>query len=275
MTAIMPYIRHYLEWQLNLFPLIYKTKHPIIKWEEYQTRKSTKEELSQWFNHDRISIAIVCGSTSNNFVALDFDNAELYSGFCAYVKEAHGASIEELTPIVRTGRGGHHVYLHVIELPRLFHPTGEDRNHIPDIQSQGGYVVAPPSIHPDTGKAYEFINQVKDLWEISSLRDLAIEVPAAGVSQPLKTSEEGKPIPRGEHDNWLFRRARSYRGAGDTEDIIFAKLQVDIQRLTGIDPASPYTDKDLRRIAKSSSRYSVNPQQNAVAKEKIIKWVPL
>jgi hypothetical protein len=58
------------------------------------------------------------------------------------------------TRCVRTGSGGWHLYYR--------HPGGALAAKLHghdgiDLKADGGYVVAPPSVHPDTGKAYQRI----------------------------------------------------------------------------------------------------------------------
>lgn len=180
--TLAEHIARYRAWGLNVIPLGYRSKKPALaSWRELHERRGTEQEVAQWFPGDRLNVGIVCGRTSGNLVVPDFDNPEPYGRFAAFVKQAHGASIEELTPVVRTGGGGghRHVYLRVQKLPGLFHPQGELRNTMPDIQSQGGYVVAPPSLHPDTGEPYEFVNEASEIWEIDSLEAVGITLPSS------------------------------------------------------------------------------------------------
>jgi hypothetical protein len=68
-----------------------------------------------------------------------------------------GALAPELMPptrCVRTGSGGWHLY--------YCHPGGQlaakVRGHPGvDLKADGGYVVAPPSVHPDTGRPYRWL----------------------------------------------------------------------------------------------------------------------
>jgi hypothetical protein len=70
-----------------------------------------------------------------------------------------GAVLPDLMPptrCVRTGSGGWHLYYR--------HPGGTLAAKLNgydgiDIKADGGYVVAPPSLHPHTGKPYEWVGQ--------------------------------------------------------------------------------------------------------------------
>jgi hypothetical protein len=95
-----------------------------------------------------------------------------------------------------------------------------------DVKSEGGFIVAPPSIHPDTGARYEWLNNCEMLPVPELVKQLAehkaglFEDRPAPRSQPRKStslvpfesySDEAalrlwkvmEKIPGAEHDEWL------------------------------------------------------------------------
>lgn len=188
-------LRLYKFWGIDgVIPIRFKEKKPLVpKWESYQRRRATQAELRQWFKPGvSMNVAIICGPVNGNLVVLDFDPeaSELYEGFCEFCQSYFNKPLVEVTPIVLSGRGGHHVYWRVKQLPQLFHPVGEQRKSLPDIQSTGGYVLAPPSVHPN-GNAYRWLNPtLKQISTIDSLSDLALDVPLAGKKQASLANEE-------------------------------------------------------------------------------------
>lgn len=91
--------------------------------------------------------------TGSPYVVVDIDGEE---GAIQWrdLREADG-TYEELTSdarwVARTGRGLHLWYGTTL-------PTGTIKlGSKLDLKGEGGYVVAPPSIHPDTGLAYEWL----------------------------------------------------------------------------------------------------------------------
>jgi hypothetical protein len=46
----LAYAELYYKLDLSIIPLQPKGKQPLIPWQEYQTRKPTKEEIHQWFS---------------------------------------------------------------------------------------------------------------------------------------------------------------------------------------------------------------------------------
>jgi hypothetical protein len=119
-------------------------KHPRIEWSAFQRRLPKETEVRAWFSRwPDANVGIVTGSVSD-LVVQDIDGEEA----AAYARQ-HGLPP---TPVVRTGRGEHRYYRH---------PGREVRNfagRVPglDLRGDGGYVVAPPSLHP-SGARYEWL----------------------------------------------------------------------------------------------------------------------
>ncbi len=142
-SSILDMAYWFLEWGFSIIPLEPKGKRPIIKWQEFQKRKPTKAEILEWFEHRENNIGIVTGSISG-ITVLDCDSTEA---------EALARKMGLPTTLtVKTGRG-RHFYFKYEPGTRNF----QKRDDLPgiDLRSDGGYVVAPPSVHPN-GSTYEF-----------------------------------------------------------------------------------------------------------------------
>lgn len=130
----------YLEKGFSVIP-IGLDKKPLVEWKEYQLRKPTKEEIAGWCAALKpVGIGIVTGKISDVAV-LDIDL---------------GADTRELhlppTPSVKTGGGGWHYYY---KLPSGGIQSHNGFRHKMDFKAEGGYVIAPPSLH-GSGKHYEW-----------------------------------------------------------------------------------------------------------------------
>jgi hypothetical protein len=133
---------HSLGW--SVIPVKQGRKEPLTKrWRKYQKEHSTKKAIKSWWNKwPEANIGIITGTVSK-LVVLDADSATAE----IFVKDKGILP----TPQVRTGKGTHFY---------LKHPGGRVPNKVNgkiglDIKGDGGYVVAPPSIHP-SGKRYEW-----------------------------------------------------------------------------------------------------------------------
>ncbi len=135
----------YLSFGWSVIPLKPHSKHPLVKWKEFQSRLATEDEVENWKRQfPKANIAIVTGKISN-LVVLDIDGQE---GKDSVIRLG---GIPDSTPIVRTGNGWQAYFAH---------PGCPVRNFVHkmpglDMRAQGGYVVAPPSIHPN-GRIYRW-----------------------------------------------------------------------------------------------------------------------
>jgi len=122
-------------------------------------QRVSEEQIEKWFKRNDKNIAIICGAISGNLVVIDFDNQELYDKFIEKLNNEY-PDIKDIilnTWIVRTGKG-YHIYLRIGDVSsedfkKMYRST---RVGDIDIKGEGGYVLAPPSIHP-SGRYYEFI----------------------------------------------------------------------------------------------------------------------
>jgi archaellum biogenesis ATPase FlaH len=118
-------------------------KRPIVKWQEFQERIATAEEITDWYKWlPNANVGIVTGKISNLTV----------------VDVEKGGDITKWpeTFTVKTGGGGYHLYYKYCEGVR----NGTRICELTDIRSEGGLVVAPPSLHA-SGMTYEVVKRVK------------------------------------------------------------------------------------------------------------------
>ena len=124
-----------------------KKKHPIGKWKHRQHHPATEAELREAFRRNpTANVGIVTGAISG-IVVLDMDG------------EAGAMSARQLeglektkAPVVKTGHGCHGYFRHP------GHKAGNFASALPglDGRGDGGFVVAPPSVH-ENGKKYEWL----------------------------------------------------------------------------------------------------------------------
>lgn len=136
----------YLRMGLSVIPLNPRDKKPAISsWAEFQTRLPTEKEINAWFSDENKNIGIICGKVSGDLVVIDFDSNETFPFVISDIN-----SIAKETMVVRTGKGFHLYYRY----PGV--ATFKLQNLKIDVKAEGGYVVAPPSLHP-SGVQYERI----------------------------------------------------------------------------------------------------------------------
>ena len=174
MSEVLEAALRYLDLGLSVIPIKAMAKTPdLTKWQPYQKRRPTREEVKAWFEEPGQNVAVVCGAVSGGLVVLDYDDPRAFR--YSWPKGGPGGeTLENETLVAETSRGVH-VYIHLKggegAKSRSWRRHGGAKRFLPlDFQGEGRYAVAPPSIHP-SGKAYRFLGEARKLLEVS-LRNL-------------------------------------------------------------------------------------------------------
>ena len=179
-----------------------KMKKPLVGWREWEHRRADETQIRAWWKlWPNAGVAIVTGKISG-IVVMD---ADIYKG----------ATIEGLPPttmIANTGGGGQHHFYKYIEGAR----NRAGANGM-DVRAEGGYVVAPPSMHvsgtpyswdPDEEPGNITIQEMVDLSPTKS--DLEkLKAPAVG---------PGTQSPMFERKTWLLDAATDGMNEGGRND---------------------------------------------------------
>lgn len=128
----------------SIIPLRPKDKRPLLRsWAPYQERVASEDEINQWF--DRCPDANIAIVTGRGLAVIDIDGAN---------NPWPGPDCElPAGAVSRTGGGGRQYFLQVPDGADLGNSVSKLAPHV-DIRADGGYVVAPPSVHPLTGETY-------------------------------------------------------------------------------------------------------------------------
>lgn len=199
------------------FPCLFRDKKPAVKWTEAATTEINM--LSGWWDDTGANIALACGARSG-IVVIDIDRE--HDGFYSLADLAREYGDLPITPTVKTGNNGEHIYFK--------HPGFEIRNSAGklgrgiDVRGDGGYVVSPPSIHPN-GKVYEWIVKPSE----TPLADMP-EWMIGLLQAPNET--QGKPIsdgmiPDGQKHDFFVKLAGSMRRKGFSAAAIYQALLVE------------------------------------------------
>ncbi len=108
-----------------------------------------------WDDHPDANVAIATGPDSGvDVVDIDANPAKGKVGIVTFKAILQAQGLEDFdTVTASTPTGGFHLYVKHAQLPNRTNTLGPDV----DTRGAGGYVLAPPSIHPDTGTEYEWL----------------------------------------------------------------------------------------------------------------------
>ena len=128
----------------SVIPVTAREKIASVAWKQYQAALADEETIRNWFDNSESNIGIVTGAASN-CVVLDIDDDKGGSQSL----EAYEIPV---TPCAKTGSGWHYYFRH----PGFDVSNFAGKLPGVDLRGDGGYAVAPPSVHPN-GKSYEWI----------------------------------------------------------------------------------------------------------------------
>lgn len=148
---------------LKVFPLAAGGKKPLTG-HGFKEATTDLEQVRRWWSeHPNANIGIACGSCGTGAVCgtgcltvVDLDNKpeKNVNGFATLYEWQKENGVLPATLTAKTGGGGYHYYF-ISDEPFRNGANILGENSGVDIRSEGGYVVAPPSIHK-SGARYEW-----------------------------------------------------------------------------------------------------------------------
>ena len=232
-----------------VFPIRAETKRPLTPHGCKDAKKNVSAIKAWWKRWPDASIGIATGSASN-LIVIDEDQDEEkgkdgYSSMRLWEAD-HGDLPDTVRAI--TGRGGYHLY---------FHYTGTDFGNRAnvldgvDVRGEGGYVVAPPSVHPN-GTEYAW-EQGPDEYDIAEVDSVVMQFLHTGTNKSDKADFQlPTTIQSGERNDTLFRLACSLQAQGLPDEAISSSVRA--ANMTNC--VEPLEDTELDLIISSALKYS-------------------
>lgn len=179
MSSSLEHALAYWDAGFNIIPCTGKIP-AVSTWKALQTTRATRERVANYFtDHPNSNVGIITGAVSN-ITVLDFDIHEGDEGYdeivASFLKDFQSPLM------VKTGSGGYHVYYKYSPDTKNAAGIAHPRYKL-DVRSEGGFVVAPPSIHPKTLRPYRWHGGGStsafdlDLNFLPELRDMLPELP--------------------------------------------------------------------------------------------------
>ena len=213
-------------------------KHPRVRWDEFQRRLPTPEEVNDWWRRwPTANVGVVTGAVSGLVIVDQDGDTDLRV---------------PLTPAVRTGGGGVHYYFR--------HPGAPIKGKVRiatnvDLRGDGNQVVAPPS-RPASGRGYEWLTPaglpIADLpdWVLTALQE-----PSPGVVSAASVPEI---VEAGQRNVTLTILAGAMRRRGASPEALEAALLAENQARF----RPPLTEREVLSIARSVARYT--PESDSI-----------
>ncbi len=230
---------------LAVFPLRPKGKQPLTQNGCKDASIDLKQINAWWDKHPDANIGIATGYISGGLFAIDLDVDE-DKGINGYETLKHWERENGTFPdswLSITGRGGYHFLYWSLE------HVGNRVNILEgiDIRGEGGYIVAPPSIHPN-GKRYEW-EQSPEEFPLMEAPDIILEF--LNQKEEYQSFKSLIVIMDGERNSTLFKLASSLQAKGLDEESILAAVMKENEKKC----QPPLSDKEIQTLVKSAFRY--------------------
>lgn len=191
--SLEKWVWFYYNQGFSIIPLKEKDKRPNIdSWEKYHKQQATKEEIQTWLKNGLFkNIGVICGEVSNNLVVIDIDDEKIPKDIGLQLHKI----AETGSWVVKTGKG-YHIYC-----KHHSNPGGIKKplKYKIEYRANRGYVVAPPSIHPN-GNQYHFL-EVKKKEDLPELQEKDVKSifnqmkEQVGKAWNIKTPDKKKQTP--------------------------------------------------------------------------------
>ena len=237
-------LKYATKYKWAVFPVSQKTKKPLTPHGCKDAKKDPGAIRAWWKRYPGASIGVATGSISNLLVIdEDVDEDKGLNGVheMQLWEDDNGALPETVRAI--TGRGGAHLY---------FHYTGKDMGNRAgviegvDVRGEGGYIIAPPSIHPN-GTQYEWECDPEET-ELSEIDDNVKKLLALTKKTPGVKFKIPKKIESGQRNSTLYRFACSLQAQGLTDEAITAAVMAENSNRC----AEPLTDDEVTQLIDSA-----------------------
>lgn len=234
-----------------VFPLVPGEKTPAVAG-GFKVATTDLDQIEQaWRANPRFNVGIATGGMSNGLLVIDLDvddskDEDGYLTLRSWELE-HGELPETVTAV--TGRGGLHM-LYRVDEPIACSVNSELGV---DIRCEGGYFVAPPSLHPN-GSRYEWENDPSDYRLAKADANVLAFVRHV---QPERLTRGAKfelpaQIAAGDRNDTMMRFAASMQARGEDDVFILAALEA----ANKLRCKPPMGERELQKIVESvTSRY--------------------
>ena len=245
---------------MAVFPLKAKGKDPLTAHGVKDATTNFNTIKKWWTKYPNANVGIACGLVSGGLLVVDLDEKEngISGKDTLHNWERDNGRLPEPTVRSITGKGGAHLFFYI---------DHEEKNKVNlldgvDIRSDNGYIVAPPSIHPN-GRRYEWEYDPEE-YEIAEANESVMKLLSVGKKpEPDKFTVPDK-IPDGKRNVTIHKTACALQAKGLSDASILAACIAENN--AKCDP--PLDDEEVAKIVESALRYdkgvTINKPTNPV-----------
>lgn len=210
----------YINRGLAVFPLKYKDKKPLTKNGCKDASTDAAVVKAWWQRWPNANVGIATGIKSGGLIVIDLDIDE-DKGVNGYQTlrdwERENGNLPDSWQSI-TGRGGYHLF---------FHSSRNIGNRAGilegiDVRGEGGYIVAPPSLHPN-GTYYEW-EQSPDEYPLTDADEIVYKLLEENTQSVGESFKLPDVVISGKRNETMFRFACSLQAKGVPDEAIRASV---------------------------------------------------
>lgn len=251
-----------------VFPVSQKTKKPYTPHGCKDAKRDPQAIKAWWKRHPDASIGVATGMPSNLLVIdIDLDEDKGLDGMRELREWEHDHKELPETVSAITGRGGSHLYFKYDGSEKYGNRAGILDGV--DVRGDGGYVIAPPSLHPN-GTEYQWENDPDDT-KMSGITDTVKEFLSIGHTSAQEAFKLPDKIGAGKRNDTIYRLACSMQSKGASDEAILAACSSENKaRCT-----PPLTDDEVEKLVGSALKYQkgVSEAISNAGEHPIIKYM--
>lgn len=245
---------------MAVFPLKPKDKKPLTAHGVKDATTDFDTITKWWKRNPNANIGIACGQVSGGLLVIDLDERENgVSGFDSLHEwESANGELPETARTI-TGKGGSHI---------LYRVDHKENNRVDlldgiDVRSDGGYIVAPPSIHPN-GNRYEWEYDPEE-YDIAEANETVMQLLAVGKKVEVDNFTMPDKISSGKRNDTIYKVACSLQAKGLGDGAIYAACRAENQ--SKCDP--PLAEDEVDKIVQSALKHDKGISAPVVASTNI------
>lgn len=246
---------------LPVFPLLPRSKEPATTHGVKDATMDAPGIGEWWAAHPEDNVGVALGDAAGGVFAIDLDvhedaDKDGYT-FLREWERDNGALPETASAI--TGSGGCHLLYRSREQVRC----SVNRELGVDVRGEGGYVVAPPSVHPN-GRRYEWEvppDEVPIAWADANVMAFveAVRPKGRGMGERFELPES---IGAGQRNDTLFKYASSLQARGYEDSEIYDLVALKNSKLC----SPPLPDAEVVKIVESATAYDKGERRDAATR---------
>ncbi len=260
---------NYAERGIPVFPVVGKRPHPKYAPNGFHSATSDADQIARWFANGAAPTGIACEPGAIGALVLDVDERDDGLESLARLEQKLGALPATATAL--TPGPGEHRWFALPDGITVRSRNAAFGDEFPgvDVKSAAGYVVLPPSLHPNGGSyCWDAADNARAALREARWLEALVDAPRKATRGPIPGVDDDERIPSGERHGALLRYAgrlrRNGTGPAAIEDALLALNRRQCE--------PPLPDGKVRALARDvGARYKAEHSVNPADAERIVE----